>query len=1369
MGSSNFGPKTTADEAASVFANEIAGKTVIITGPSIGGIGYETARVLAKSGAGLVILAGRSNAKLDEAEAELKKESPDAKLRKLVIDLASLTSVRKAAAEVNEYHEPIDVLINNAAISCVHSPHVLRSDLLKVFPPPSVAGPYALTEDGIESQFGSNHIGHFLFTNLIRPRLSASSKPRVVNVSSWGHRLSDIRWDDVGFSKGEKYDKWEAYGQAKTANVLFSVALAEKWGVEAFSLHPGGESLSPSTFVVTFLADNGLPFPTQAIFTNLLRFMTVEDQQERGFLDENGERTYDPKYTWKTIEQGASTTVVAAFDPSLAGHSGSYLEDAKIGTPLPYALDKVILPCYRILESGTHASFSSTGECKETLDSERESINIIKAARYDEAEAIRTSHEIRKRLQFSLVNVAKAAWSSRHSTNSTTGQDWPFQDAQHFARSLMMDHRLVRAAWKRLQRQRADLDASSGSDLVELDDDVALFSELGTSVEELPRTFGSVAMSSGASSSTGSTSTYCSQSGSITEDTLSERQAILMRWGTYEDARLARRLQEAFETKLRVSPNLRHGLGRLLSTFPSTASGLEDFQDITPFTSPPATLPSLIGFLDSCPWFTPVEVEIVASKIALVAINIGNREELAFAATPPPSSLIPLSPSYRNLYPPSASLSFFHCPSPPTPPASDKSIPPPSPLSVKWFQLFASMSVGNDISRIRPGAFPRFVEQMEQEGVAPDTYLLMSKARRSDYLRSLRVDGGFVYIFEGILMAAFEKSGKVMLTFHMNPEGNVIRERRIIYESQVFPRPLGVAPVSVSLQPHPTMEELSPTLVGVGPDILLRIADILHPKIGDSHLFPQHQHKRPTADVLALGSVCKVIRNTLAPALFCCITFGLEGTNEEVRGIGDVSTWDHYLAHVKLVVLFNFLPAAIPAVARCVSKMKSLQSFTHITAAPIPTLILNALKTCATIDALRLVTFSVDTLQSLLDFQPIKSIYINLGLGIRQAQARPDLFSHAPLTFGNPERRRNGEPPSTEEWKNAIVTRLAQFLFNSRNQLQHIHFDWCPEIEWLSDLVLELKRLGESFTSFPALQRIRLASPGSGSGTSHELKMFLNMAPNIDQLCFEGGFKGRLVVPAEMQTLTSLHISVNESCDPTAALRECFKSSSIVELELNEMPPRRLRAIFAPRLRGDFVTKLLLSVVGETEFKLDHLRLILGSCPSLRHLKILALSCGWNVAMVDVIKALSKGARDLVYLELDHPWEKGAEGQQPPFVYPDGRTLRSDRYGNFQILAVVHGSVKAEIVHRIQEDIDAATPLYTKRFSELAKVCPRLERVIWRATDEVDWVFDFFRTPGEQIKVCQKARVIYEGDISEQAPCANSVLGRMRLERESIV
>lgn len=171
---------TTSEEAAAAFASQIRGKTVLTTGVSPGGLGAYFVETIAKFQPRLLILAGRDVAKVAATEKVIASIAPGVKTRVLELDLASQVQIRKAATEVNAYEESIDVLVNNAAI---------------------MACPYSTTPDGLESQFGTNHIGHFLFTNLIIGKvLAAGPGARVINVSSDGHKLSPIRFDDIGFS-----------------------------------------------------------------------------------------------------------------------------------------------------------------------------------------------------------------------------------------------------------------------------------------------------------------------------------------------------------------------------------------------------------------------------------------------------------------------------------------------------------------------------------------------------------------------------------------------------------------------------------------------------------------------------------------------------------------------------------------------------------------------------------------------------------------------------------------------------------------------------------------------------------------------------------------------------------------------------------------------------------------------------------------------------------------------------------------------------------------------------------------------------------------------------------------------------------------
>jgi len=292
MSTPTFTRDSTAEEVAKHYAPQIKDKVILTTGVSPGGLGAYFVETIAAHQPKLLILAGRDTTKTQQTADAISKANPGVKTRNLKLDLSDLKQVWEAATEVLGYEEDIDVLVNNAAV---------------------MACPYATTKEGLEMQFGTGHVGHFLFTNAILEKVLAA-KGRVVNVSSDGHRLSPIRWNDWGFEGGKSYDKWRAYGQTKTANMLFSVSLAKKYGskgLTASSLHPG------------------------AIPTNLGRHMDPEDLAGLIKLDKElgnyeGEWTDFP---WKTLSQGTATHVFAAFDPNIAEHNGAYCIDVRLGKP----------------------------------------------------------------------------------------------------------------------------------------------------------------------------------------------------------------------------------------------------------------------------------------------------------------------------------------------------------------------------------------------------------------------------------------------------------------------------------------------------------------------------------------------------------------------------------------------------------------------------------------------------------------------------------------------------------------------------------------------------------------------------------------------------------------------------------------------------------------------------------------------------------------------------------------------------------------------------------------------------------------------------------------------------------------------------
>ncbi|SGY79081.1 BQ5605_C008g05033 [Microbotryum silenes-dioicae] len=199
MPPSHFGDKTTAQEAAEYYSDRSRASFSdhgLLGSP--GGLGAEAARVIALHNPKRIILAGRSKTNIEKTIKEIHSETPSAPLRPLIIDLTSLSNVREASKEDLAYKETIDVLINKAGIMGLEH--------------------YTKTIDGYEAQFATCHLGHFLFTGLIRPCLAG--KCRIVNVSSRGHVCGTVRFDDIKFSDGKAYDPWLGYGQAKTTNML---------------------------------------------------------------------------------------------------------------------------------------------------------------------------------------------------------------------------------------------------------------------------------------------------------------------------------------------------------------------------------------------------------------------------------------------------------------------------------------------------------------------------------------------------------------------------------------------------------------------------------------------------------------------------------------------------------------------------------------------------------------------------------------------------------------------------------------------------------------------------------------------------------------------------------------------------------------------------------------------------------------------------------------------------------------------------------------------------------------------------------------------------------------------------------------------
>jgi NAD(P)-dependent dehydrogenase (short-subunit alcohol dehydrogenase family) len=284
-----FGATSTTEEVLSGV--DLRGKRILVTGVSAG-LGVETARALAAHGAH-VVGAARDLAKAEAATAQVRKDAAQngGRFELIALDLSDLKSVRACADALLAKGEPFDVVIANAGV---------------------MATPFGHTVDGFETQFGTNHLGHFVLVNRIAPLIRDGG--RLINLSSSGHRFSNVDLDDPNFER-TPYDPFIAYGRSKTANILFAVAFDKRHrsrGVRAAAVHPGG--------IQTELARHMDPSRMQAIVDQINQQLAAEGK---------------PPFRFKTIPQGAATSVWAGVVAPADEIGGRYCENCHVGHIVP--------------------------------------------------------------------------------------------------------------------------------------------------------------------------------------------------------------------------------------------------------------------------------------------------------------------------------------------------------------------------------------------------------------------------------------------------------------------------------------------------------------------------------------------------------------------------------------------------------------------------------------------------------------------------------------------------------------------------------------------------------------------------------------------------------------------------------------------------------------------------------------------------------------------------------------------------------------------------------------------------------------------------------------------------------------------------
>jgi NAD(P)-dependent dehydrogenase (short-subunit alcohol dehydrogenase family) len=284
-----FGATSTTDDVLSGL--NLRGKRILVTGVSAG-LGIETARSLAAHGA-QVVGAARDFSKAEAATAQVRKDAGTSggSFDLVALDLANLKSVRVCADGLAAKGYPFDIIIANAGV---------------------MATPFAKTADGFETQFGTNHLGHFLLVNRIAPLIRAGG--RLINVSSGGHRESNVDLEDPNFER-TPYDPFTAYGRSKTANILFAVAfdqLHRNRGVRAAAVHPG------------------------TVQTELGRHMDPSQREKLvEVLKQRRRAAGKGPFQWKTIPQGAATSVWAAVVAPADEVGGRYCEDCHVAAVVP--------------------------------------------------------------------------------------------------------------------------------------------------------------------------------------------------------------------------------------------------------------------------------------------------------------------------------------------------------------------------------------------------------------------------------------------------------------------------------------------------------------------------------------------------------------------------------------------------------------------------------------------------------------------------------------------------------------------------------------------------------------------------------------------------------------------------------------------------------------------------------------------------------------------------------------------------------------------------------------------------------------------------------------------------------------------------
>ncbi|BGO92244.1 hypothetical protein JCM10020v2_003904 [Rhodotorula toruloides] len=482
---------------------------------------------------------------------------------------------------------------------------------------------------------------------------------------------------------------------------------------------------------------------------------------------------------------------------------------------------------------------------------------------------------------------------------------------------------------------------------------------------------------------------------------------------------------------------------------------------------------------------------------------------------------------------------------------------------------------------------------------------------------------------------------------------------------------------------------------------------------------------RPSADLVALASTNKRLREVLRERAFRCLEVGelreglecSESYQEEVEWLAS----EEGERVLRALWIAPLLPRGIEALAKCLERMPNLQQVVYSSSLPFPSIFVDPLLALDSFTSLHFDSSSVESLPHIL---PLARKVTDLSLETRAAYPVPkESLDLCPVTVAY-ERRRlvpwdMKNLPTREEQFQALVDGLVTYLHHAQDTLEMLVVDGshiaphCDALEWTTSppSTRWFEQVFRHFTltrrAFPRIERLALNFASVKSEVMDELVEMV--AGRIRWLDIDGFEREYVKPPAAFPRLEFFRTIFADKVSVAAFV-----------LTLNGLIPHEIPQIFYSSIAcRETLRELVLQTLQAAPFYVGELRVIALSCPNL---ELVDLKATWGGEAVDFLDALSS-LRKLRTFSFDHPWEKPS-GPRP---WVDGRTIRSDRNGDFQVISCFGTSIEHEMRRRILEDIDAVRPTYTTRFLAFASDHPLLTLLVWHATEVVEWYWRFKR------------------------------------------